>query len=66
VNSDTPNIDRLLTELPANYQRLSRLGLYGDFFTFYFCDLQLKVNGPDGNPVYIKFFAKPIGRCSPL
>ena len=54
-----------LGSLPDAYNRLSRLGLYGDFFTFYLCDVQIKVNGPDGNPVYIPIIGQRAGRCTP-
>jgi phospholipid/cholesterol/gamma-HCH transport system substrate-binding protein len=65
VNSDKNYVDWALHTLPDAYNRLSRLGLYGDFFTFYLCDVQLKVNGPDGNPVYIPIIGQRAGRCTP-
>jgi phospholipid/cholesterol/gamma-HCH transport system substrate-binding protein len=64
VNSDDKYVDWALRDLPDAYNRLSRLGLYGDFFTFYLCDVQLKVNGPDGNPVYIPIIGQRAGRCT--
>lgn len=65
VNSDKDYVDWVLGSLPEAYQRLSRLGLYGDFFTFYLCDVTLKVNGPDGNPVYVPIIGQRAGRCTP-
>jgi phospholipid/cholesterol/gamma-HCH transport system substrate-binding protein len=44
---------------------LSRLGLYGDFFTFYLCDLYLKLNGKGGQPVIVKVAGQDTGRCAP-
>jgi phospholipid/cholesterol/gamma-HCH transport system substrate-binding protein len=44
---------------------LSREGLYGDFFSFYLCDLVLKVNGKGGQPVFIKVAGQDSGRCTP-
>ena len=66
VNNDYAYVDRLLGELPESYQKLSRLGLYGSFFTFYLCDVTLKLNGPAGNPVYIDIVGQRAGRCAPL
>jgi phospholipid/cholesterol/gamma-HCH transport system substrate-binding protein len=66
VNNDSAYVDRLLGELPESYQKLSRLGLYGSFFTFYLCDATLKLNGPAGNPVYINIVGQRAGRCAPL
>jgi phospholipid/cholesterol/gamma-HCH transport system substrate-binding protein len=65
INNDGEWFEALLGRLPGDYQRLSRLGLYGDFFSFYLCDITLKVNGPDGNPVYIDLAGQRAGRCTP-
>lgn len=65
IDSDRDYVDNLLRNLPETYQILSRQGIYGDFFSFYLCDLVLKVNGPDGNPVYVKVAGQDTGRCEP-
>ncbi|MFZ2177051.1 MAG: MCE family protein [Rhodococcus sp. (in: high G+C Gram-positive bacteria)] len=65
VDNDREYVDRLLSELPADYQRLSRQGLYGDFFSFYLCDVTLKVNGDRGDPMYIPVVGQRAGRCTP-
>jgi phospholipid/cholesterol/gamma-HCH transport system substrate-binding protein len=65
IDSDRAYVDNLLAKLPDTYQILGRQGLYGDFFSFYLCDAVLKVNGPDGNPVYIKVAGQDTGRCEP-
>ncbi|AWK76523.1 mammalian cell entry protein (plasmid) [Rhodococcus oxybenzonivorans] len=64
INSDSEFLDSVLGRLPTIYQKLSRLGLYGDFFSFYICDATLKVNGPDGNPVLIPIVGQRAGRCA--
>jgi phospholipid/cholesterol/gamma-HCH transport system substrate-binding protein len=58
-------VDNILKTLPDKYQTLDRLGLYGDFFSFYLCDLVLKMNGKGGQPVYIKLAGQDSGRCAP-
>jgi phospholipid/cholesterol/gamma-HCH transport system substrate-binding protein len=65
VVADKAYFDNLLATLPAAYNALGRLGLYGDFFTYYLCDLVLKVNGKGGQPVYIKLAGQDTGRCAP-
>ncbi|WP_213574094.1 MCE family protein [Rhodococcus sp. USK13] len=65
INSDSAYLDDLFGRLPDIYAHLTRLGQYGDFFGFYLCDANLKVNGPDGNPVYIKLVGQRAGRCQP-
>jgi phospholipid/cholesterol/gamma-HCH transport system substrate-binding protein len=58
-------LDHLLATLPDAYRALARQGVYGDFFSFYLCDLFLKMNGKGGQPVYIKVAGQDTGRCAP-
>ena len=65
VLTDHEYFDNLLKTLPDAYRVLGRQGLTGDFFSFYLCDLVLKVNGKGGQPVYIKLAGQDTGRCTP-
>ena len=65
VLSDRDYFDRFLDTLPDAYRMLNRQGLYGDFFSFYLCDLILKLNGKGGQPVYVKVAGQASGRCTP-
>jgi phospholipid/cholesterol/gamma-HCH transport system substrate-binding protein len=65
VVADHDYVDNLLKTLPDSYQMLSRQGLNGDFFSFYLCNLVLKVNGKGGQPVYVKLAGQDSGRCTP-
>jgi phospholipid/cholesterol/gamma-HCH transport system substrate-binding protein len=65
VVADQAYVDNILNTLPDKYQVLGRLGLYGDFFSFYLCDLVLKLNGKGGQPVYVKVAGQTTGRCAP-
>jgi len=65
ILADHDYVDNILAGLPGKYRLLNRLGLSGDFFTFYLCDLVLKVNGKGGQPVYIKLAGQTTGRCTP-
>jgi phospholipid/cholesterol/gamma-HCH transport system substrate-binding protein len=65
VLADHEYFDNLLKTLPDAYRVLGRQALTGDFFTFYLCDLVLKVNGKGGQPVYIKLAGQDTGRCTP-
>ena len=62
---DHDYFDNLLNTLPEAYQVLNRQGLYGDFFSFYLCDVVLKLNGKGGQPVYVKVAGQDTGRCAP-
>jgi phospholipid/cholesterol/gamma-HCH transport system substrate-binding protein len=65
VVADHEYFDNLINTLPDAYQALSRQGIYGDFFSFYLCDLVLKLNGKGGQPVYVKVAGQSTGRCAP-
>src|ERR1700742_3732121 len=65
VLADRDYVDNLLKQLPDIYQVLARQGLNGDYFGFYFCEVLMKVNGKGGNPIFIKLFGQPSGRCTP-
>jgi phospholipid/cholesterol/gamma-HCH transport system substrate-binding protein len=64
VVADHEYFDHLLKTLPDAYQAINRLGLYGDFFSFYLCDVVLKLNGKGGQPVYVKLAGQDTGRCT--
>jgi phospholipid/cholesterol/gamma-HCH transport system substrate-binding protein len=65
IESDHNYFDDLVRTLPDVYQTLSRQGLYGDYFGFYICDAILKLNGRNGQPVFVKLVSQVTGRCLP-
>lgn len=65
VLADKDWLDEFLTDWPDRLLALDRLTLGGDFFTFYLCDVVLKLNGKGGQPVYIKVVGQSTGRCTP-
>ncbi|MES3636600.1 MCE family protein [Mycobacterium intracellulare] len=65
VLADHDYFDDLLNTLPDAYKTLGRQGLYGNYFTFYLCDVVLKLNGKGGQPVYVKVAGQSTGRCTP-
>jgi phospholipid/cholesterol/gamma-HCH transport system substrate-binding protein len=65
VVADHEYVEHLLDTLPDKYRTLNRQGLYGDYFSFYLCDLVLKLNGKGGQPVYVKLAGQATGRCTP-
>lgn len=65
VVADKDYFDNLINTLPEAYQALGRQGIYGDFFSFYLCDIVLKLNGKGGQPVYVKVAGQASGRCTP-
>ena len=65
VLADHDYFDNLLNTLPDAYRALGRQALYGDYFSFYLCDITLKLNGKGGQPVYVKVAGQDTGRCTP-
>jgi phospholipid/cholesterol/gamma-HCH transport system substrate-binding protein len=65
VLNDKDYFDDFLNTLPDAYKVLGRQALNGDYFSFYMCDIVLKVNGKGGQPVYIKVAGQDSGRCTP-
>ncbi len=65
AEADHEYLDNLLNTLPDRYQALVRQGMYGDYFSFYLCDVVLKLNGKGGQPVYVKVVGQSTGRCAP-
>lgn len=63
--ADHEYLDNLLNTLPDKYRALARQGMYGDFFSFYLCEIVLKLNGKGGQPVYVKVAGQDTGRCTP-
>jgi phospholipid/cholesterol/gamma-HCH transport system substrate-binding protein len=63
--ADHDYLDTLLNTLPDKYRALNRQGIYGDYFSFYLCDVVLKLNGKGGQPVYVKVAGQSTGRCTP-
>ncbi|MGB5795272.1 MAG: MCE family protein [Mycolicibacter algericus] len=65
VLGDHEYVEGLLDSLPDTYRMLLRQGLNGNYFSFYLCDLVLKMNGKGGQPVYVKLAGQSTGRCAP-
>ncbi|MGX9787858.1 MCE family protein [Mycobacterium sp. MMS18-G62] len=63
--ADHEYLEHLIDGLPDKYRILNRQGLYGDYFSFYICDLVIKLNGKGGQPVYVKLASQATGRCTP-
>lgn len=63
--ADHEYLYNILNTLPDKYRVLGRQAMYGDYFSFYLCDLILKLNGKGGQPVYVKLAEQVTGRCAP-
>jgi phospholipid/cholesterol/gamma-HCH transport system substrate-binding protein len=62
LNQDSGLINKELVELPEAYQVMSRQGLYGTFFNFYLCGIQIRLTGPSG-PITTPMIKSEVQRC---
>jgi phospholipid/cholesterol/gamma-HCH transport system substrate-binding protein len=65
VLDDREFFDNYLEKWPDATDVINRQGQTGDWFSFYLCDLVLKLNGKGGQPVYVKVAGQQTGRCTP-
>jgi phospholipid/cholesterol/gamma-HCH transport system substrate-binding protein len=65
VLADKDFFDDFLNTLPDAYHVLTRQAINGDYFSFYLCEMVLKLNGKGGQPVYVKLAGQDSGRCTP-
>lgn len=56
-------LEKELDALPDRYRKINRQAIYGNYFSFYFCNILLKLNGKGGEPVYVKVAGQSAGRC---
>lgn len=62
LNQDSGLINKELVDIPEAYQVMSRQGLYGSFFNFYMCGIQLRLSGPTG-PITTPMMKSEVQRC---
>jgi phospholipid/cholesterol/gamma-HCH transport system substrate-binding protein len=63
----SPELDDLAPKVPTALNLLGRTGIYGDFFNFYLCGLELKIPGlqPGGPVRKVRLWQpQPTGRCT--
>jgi phospholipid/cholesterol/gamma-HCH transport system substrate-binding protein len=65
ILADNDYFTKTLETMPDIYRVLARQGIYGDFFSFYLCDIYFKLNGKGGEPVTVKVAGQTTGRCAP-
>ncbi len=61
------DLDSLAGRIPSALKLLGRTGIYGDFFNFYLCNINIKLPGlqPGGPVRLVRLWNQPSGRCAP-
>lgn len=63
LNKNERIVTTWLRDWGPAYQGVAGIGVYGDFFNFFVCDIRVKATGPDGRPVYTPWQESPDERC---
>ena len=63
IDAGRPKLESVLDRLPDNYRRMVRTGIYGSFFQFYMCGLDIKFDGLNGSPITAQLIRQESGRC---
>jgi len=64
LNTNTKTLNKVLDSLPAAYQVLDRVGSHGSFFNFYLCAAQVRISGPNGQPITTPVVRSQVERCN--
>jgi phospholipid/cholesterol/gamma-HCH transport system substrate-binding protein len=62
LNQDSAIINKQFVDIPEAYQVMSRQGLYGSFFNFYLCGMQVRLSGVNG-PISTPMMNSEVQRC---
>jgi phospholipid/cholesterol/gamma-HCH transport system substrate-binding protein len=65
LNTNEKTLNLVLSQLPAAYELIDRVGSHGNFFNFYLCAAQLKITGPTGAPITSPVVRSQVDRCDP-
>lgn len=63
LNTNEKTLNLVLSQLPAAYARIDRVGSHGNFFNFYLCSVQVKISGPGGAPIETPVVRSQTQRC---
>ncbi|MDF3312154.1 MCE family protein [Rhodococcus sp. T2V] len=63
INDNTASLEGTLQELPETYRAISRIGVSGDFFNFFLCNLRFQFD-PLGQDVKTPWINSDIARCN--
>ncbi|EYT65075.1 mammalian cell entry protein [Dietzia sp. UCD-THP] len=65
INEDEPFVENVINRLPSDFEKMSRLGVYGSFFQFYLCGVIVQFTNPaTGRSVYLPQYEQTTGRCA--
>lgn len=65
LNTNQKTLNLVLSQLPAAYELIDRVGSHGNFFNFYLCSAQVKISGPNGAPITTPVVRSQVDRCDP-
>ena len=65
INDDEEFVEGVINRLPSDFEKMSRLGVYGSFFQFYLCGVIIEFTNPvTGKSSFMPQFEQKTGRCA--
>ena len=65
INDDEPYVESVINRLPSDFEKMSRLGVYGSFFNFYLCGVIVRMTSPvTGQDIFLPQYEQTTGRCA--
>jgi len=64
LNKGSVKVNAALGGLGDALDMIAGIGVYGDFYNFYVCDIRVRFTGPDGQPAYTPWVNSDVPRCS--
>lgn len=65
INDDEEFVEGVINRLPSDFEKMSRLGVYGSFFQFYLCGVVIEFTNPvTGKSSFMPQYEQKTGRCA--
>ncbi|MBM7229723.1 MULTISPECIES: MCE family protein [Dietzia] len=65
INDDEEFVEGVINRLPSDFEKMSRLGVYGSFFQFYLCGVIVEFTNPvTGKSSFMPQYEQKTGRCA--
>lgn len=64
LNNGSDKVNAALGGLGDALDMIAGIGVYGDFYNFYVCDIRVRFTGPNGQPAYTPWINSDVPRCS--
>lgn len=64
LNRGSEKVNAALGGIGDTLDRIAGIGVYGDFFNLFVCDIRVRFTGANGEPAYTPWISSNLARCS--